>query len=219
MVLNSSGCSCALGYYGNGNVCTKCGPGTFQPQIAATVCEPCAPGTFSTAHAALAASACAACEPGKFAPERGASECTRCRRECDPGQYLNASCSPTSDTRCLNCTACGPGEFVYEACAADADAVCDLNVTAYAVFTVHMGLGLVPFLTKPRTYLVAIGTALLGVPATDEAGGNVTASRWAKMDVLERIALFHGQVPPSPTTPPPQGLPLTHKLSPLILCS
>jgi hypothetical protein len=57
-------------------------------------------------------------------------------------------------------------------------------------FEAHMSLNSVQLATKPRTFLVAIGEAILGPPTVDTNGNNITADAWSSMSILQKIAIF-----------------------------
>jgi hypothetical protein len=128
-----------------------------------------------------------------FANNAGATQCTNCSA-CGANQYLREPCSPATDAVCSACTTCGKGNYTFTPCSADADAVCDDDISAYIIFTTRMNLGMTPFLTKPRTYLVTVGTLFLGIPSRDADDRNITVDEWARIPAVKQINAFHGKV-------------------------
>jgi hypothetical protein len=192
-IVDTSNCKCIMGYSGTGAQCNACIAGTYQAQIGASACQSCAAGTYSTTVGATAASACTTCDANMFASTVGATQCTNCS-VCAADQYLQQRCSASADGVCSACTTCGKGNYTFTPCAADADAVCDDDVPVYIVFTTRMNLGITPFLTKPRTYLVTVGTLFLGIPSQDADDRNITEEDWARIPAVKQINAFHGKV-------------------------
>ncbi len=192
-IVDTSNCECMLGFSGTGAECDRCIAGTYQAQIGASACQPCAAGTYSTTVGATAASSCTSCDADMFVSTAGSTECTSCS-VCEADQYLQQPCSASSDAVCSTCTTCGEGKYTFTPCDDDDDAVCDDDVPVYIVFTTRMNLGIIPFLTKPRTYLVTVGTLFLGIPSQDADDRNITEEDWASMTIVKQIIAFRGKV-------------------------
>lgn len=92
-------CKCKEGHSGeDGETCTACPPGSYDPVDTSHECQPCAAGFFQNLSAAVGESACLPCSENTFSAENSSS-CVAC-----PG---NAS-SPAESTRASSC-ACNIG--------------------------------------------------------------------------------------------------------------
>ena len=157
-----------------------------------SVCDLCPKGMFSTVAGATSSDVCTSCDEGKYAKDSGSSVCTECIARCQDDEFLKQQCSATTKAICETCTVCPHGKYALTNCTNITDTDCDVNQTTYITFTVSIKVNQAQFDTKARTFMVAVGETVFGIPSVDAAGMPITD--WEGMKIPDKLSAFRGNI-------------------------